>query len=161
MQSGAPCQTEHSTGMARSILAEVARMLEALVESGATGAIDLRSLPLTEADLEQLEEGLGRGEVVAELDLAGRSAVWETSYAGVWWIRHRGAGDKISSEEIAICPVPEILVSHTADIEAAAQRISEDLQEPIAAGAAPTSEPVATSAGNAMSAVSPKAEKPS
>lgn len=143
MHSGTPCQTEQITGMARSILAEVARMLEALADTGATGAIDLRSLPLTEADREQLEEGLGRGEVAVELDLAGQSTVWETSYAGVWWIRHRGAANKISSEEIAICPVPEILLSHPADIKAAALRIIEDLQDPIAAEAALTENQIA------------------
>jgi hydrogenase-1 operon protein HyaF len=129
MPGGAPCQTENTTGMARSILAEVARMLADLADRGTTGSINLRSLPLTEADREQLEELLGRGEVTAELELAGRSTVWETAYAGAWWIRHRGAGDKIASEEIAICPVPEILITHPADIESAALRIKKDLQE--------------------------------
>ncbi|MEE4217202.1 MAG: hydrogenase expression/formation C-terminal domain-containing protein [Xanthomonadales bacterium] len=127
--NGAPCQTENITGMARSIVAEVARMLESLATDGTTSSIDLRSLPLTEADRQQLEELLGRGEVTAELEVSGRSSVWETAYAGAWWIRHRGAGDKISSEEIAVCPVPGILVTHAADIEAAALRIKQEILE--------------------------------
>ena len=127
MANGAPCQTSQVTGMAQSVLAEVARLLEALAADGETGSIDLRSLPLTEADRQQLEESLGRGEVVAELELAGRSSVWETAYAGAWWIRHRGAGDKISSEEIAVCPIPKILITHPADIASAALRIKQDL----------------------------------
>ena len=127
MAHGAPCQTSQVTGMAQSVLAEVARLLEALAADGETGSIDLRSLPLTEADRQQLEESLGRGEVVAELELAGRSSVWETAYAGAWWIRHRGAGDKISSEEIAVCPIPDILITHPADIASAALRIKQDL----------------------------------
>ena len=127
--TGAPCQTENTTGMARSILAEVARMLDALAADGTTGSIDLRSLPLTEADRQQLEELLGRGEVEAELELAGRSSVWETAYAGAWWVRHRGAGDKISSEEITVCPIPNILVTHPADIKAAALRIKQEILE--------------------------------
>lgn len=127
--SGAPCQTENTTGMARSILAEVARMLQSLAADGTTSSIDLRSLPLTEADREQLEELLGRGEVVVELEVAGRSTIWETAYSGAWWVRHRGADDKISSEEIAVCPVPDILVTHPADIEAAALRIKQELLE--------------------------------
>ena len=126
---GAPCQTENTTGMAHSILAEVARMLDALAADGTTGSIDLRSLPLTEADRQQLEELLGRGEVVAELELAGRSSVWETAYAGAWWVRHRGAGDKISSEEITVCPIPDILITHPADIKAAALRIKQEILE--------------------------------
>ena len=126
---GAPCQTDNTTGMARSIVAEVASMLESLAEDGATSSIDLRSLPLTEADRQELEDMLGRGEVSVELELAGNSSVWETAYAGAWWVRHRGAGDRISSEEIQVCTVPEILITHAADIQAAAKRIRQDLTE--------------------------------
>ncbi len=127
--SGAPCQTENTTGMARSILAEVARLLKSLAQEGTHASIDLRSLPLTDADRQQLEELLGRGEVSVELELAGRSSIWETAYAGAWWVRHRGAEDKISSEEIQVCPVPDILITHAADIQAAAERIKLDLME--------------------------------
>ena len=119
--------TGNSTGMAYSILAEIGQLLTALSEHGEEGAINLRSLPMTDADRSQLEEILGRGEVQAELDLAGASEVWETSYNGVWWIRHKGAGDKIATEEIAVTPVPEILMTHPADIAAASRRIRQDL----------------------------------
>jgi hydrogenase-1 operon protein HyaF len=114
--------------MALSVLAEVGRMLEALTGSGQAGSIDLRSLPLSDVDREQLETVLGRGEVRAELDIAGQSEVWETSYPGVWWIRHRGAGGKIASEEVSVCRIPEILITHPVDIEAAAGRLREELE---------------------------------
>ena len=127
--SGAHCQTSLVTGMALSIMAEVAGMLQALADKGETGSIDLRSLPLTDADREQLEELMGRGEVKAELEVSGDSTVWETSYPGAWWIRHRGAGGKISSEEITICPVPAIFSAHPADIEAAVNRIKNAIAE--------------------------------
>jgi hydrogenase-1 operon protein HyaF len=119
--------TGNTTGMAWSILAEIGELLTALSEHSEAGAIDLRSLPLTDADRDQLEEILGRGEVQAELDLAGASEIWETSYSGVWWIRHKGAGDKIATEEIAVTTVPEILMTHPADIAAASRRIQQDL----------------------------------
>ena len=127
--TGAPCQTSQVTGMALSIMTEVSRMLEALAATGETGSIDLRSLPLTDADRDQLEELMGRGEVQAELEVSGDSTVWETSYPGAWWVRHRGAGGKISSEEISICPVPAILSAHPVDIEAAAKRIKRTITE--------------------------------
>ena len=126
--SAAPCLSDRATGMALSVLAEVGRMLEALSESGQAGAIDLRSLPLSDTDRAQLEEVLGRGEVRAELELAGNSEVWETTYPGVWWIRHRGAGDKIATEEISVCAIPEILITHPVDIKAAAGRLREELE---------------------------------
>jgi len=125
--NGASCMTNQSTGMAWSVLAEIHQLLKALSEKGAAGSIDLRSLPMTDADRGQLEEILGRGEVRAELDLAGASEVWETAYAGVWWIRHKGAGDRIACEEIAVTPIPEILITHPVDIEAAAKRLANDL----------------------------------
>ena len=126
--SAAPCLSDRATGMALSVLAEISRMLEALSESGQAGAIDLRSLPLSEVDREQLEEVLGRGEVRVKLDIAGESEVWETTYPGVWWIRHRGADSKIATEEISVCAIPEILITHPGDIKAAAVRLREELE---------------------------------
>jgi hydrogenase-1 operon protein HyaF len=129
--SGATCRGDRPTGMAYSVLAEIGRLLEALAGSGASGAIDLRSLPLTEADRTQLHELLGPGEVSAELEAGGRSTVRETAYPGVWWVTHRGAGDQVASEEIAVCPVPSILAAHPADIAVAARRIRQTLDESI------------------------------
>jgi len=126
--------------MAWSVLAEVGRLLEQLAASGDASAIDLRSLPLTDADRAELESLLGRGEVHANLDLAGRSEVWETAYPGAWWIRHLGAGDRVAAEEIAICTVPEILRTHPADIAAAARRLAQELQQTRPAAATEPSE---------------------
>ena len=80
------------TGMAESLLQEVARLLERLAGSGETSAIDLRSLPMTEGDRNELAERLGSGEVRILFDVAGTSEAWETAYAGVWWVRHLGRG---------------------------------------------------------------------
>jgi hydrogenase-1 operon protein HyaF len=125
----ASCLDGRTTGMAWSVLHEAQRLLDALAADGSTGAIDLRSLPLTAADREQLESLLGRGEVRADLDLAGRSEVWETAYPGVWWIRHLGAGDRLASELIAVCPVPDILHAHPEDVRAGARRLGRLLAE--------------------------------
>jgi len=115
--------------MAAAVLQEITQLLAKLADTGAAGSIDLRSLPMTDADRDELEERLGRGEVQADLRVAGNSQVWETGYSGVWWIRHLGTGDKIAAEEIAVTNVPEILVSHRADIATAASRIRRDLAE--------------------------------
>jgi hydrogenase-1 operon protein HyaF len=128
VSSVAACPVGRTTGMAFAVLAEVAQLLKALAEDGSSSAIDLRSLPLTDADTQQLEDLLGRGEVHAELEIAGATEVWETHYAGAWWVRHRGARGEISSEELAICRVPDILLSHPSDIRDAAQRIAAELE---------------------------------
>jgi len=129
MRADGATQAGFRTGMAAAVLQEITQLLAKLADTGAAGSIDLRSLPMTDADRDELEERLGRGEVQADLSVAGNSQVWETGYSGVWWIRHLGAGDKIAAEEIAVTNVPEILVSHSADIATAALRIRRDLAE--------------------------------
>lgn len=123
-ERGARCLDPRSTGMAWSVLGEVLRLLETLADEGPGGTIDLRSLPLTQADRSELESLLGRGEVRAELDLAGRSEIWETAYPGAWWIRHLGAGGHVAAELIAVCPVPDIFVAHPVDVRAGTRRLS-------------------------------------
>jgi len=123
----APCQTSFNTGMAWSVMAEVAECLGRLDREGLESAIDLRSLPLTEADRAQLEALLGQGEVTAHLEVAGHSIIRETAYPGVWWVRHMGAGDQVSSEELAITRLPDILVTDPGDIAAGVQRLRQQL----------------------------------
>jgi hydrogenase-1 operon protein HyaF len=118
------------TGMAESLLREISRALAALAETGTRDAIDLRSLPLTPADRDELEQALGRGEVSVAFEIGGRSELWETSFAGVWWLRHLGAGDQIAAETIEITPLPDILTSHPDDIAVAAARLAETLIDP-------------------------------
>ncbi len=118
------------TGIARSVLAEIGELLDALACAGGTpAAIDLLSLPMTEADRVELEALLGRGDVDAKLDIAGPSEVWETGYSGVWWVRHYGANDAVAVERIEITALPDILMSHDDDIAAAAARLRSDLAQ--------------------------------
>ena len=121
------CYSDLRTGMALAVFSEVADRLGALARDGASTAIDLRSMPLTEADLAELEELLGKGEVEASLEVAGPTRIWETAYPGAWWVRHLGAGGKVAAEHIAITPVPPIFESQAEDIAAAAERIRRDL----------------------------------
>jgi len=114
-------------GMVDAILREVATLLSRLLETGEGGVISLRAMPLSSADRAALDERLGRGEVSATLTIAGHSEIWETNYPGVWWIRHRGAGDKIAVEEIAITRVPEILVAQIDDARDGLDRLEAAL----------------------------------
>ena len=114
--------------MADAVLAEIAENLAAAAASEATTRIELTAMPLTVADRADLEERLGRGEVVATIESAGRSDVWETQFSGVWFVRHYGENDRPASECIEIGAVPAILLSHRADMAAAATRLAAVLQ---------------------------------
>lgn len=125
---GAPHGPETVTGMAEAVLREIAALLETFASTGAAAAIDLASLPLTDADREELEKRLGRGEVEAKVSVAGDSEVWETAYAGVWWVRHRGLGGRLACEQIAVTATPDILITDREDARAAARRLARDLE---------------------------------
>lgn len=103
------------TGMSDAILREIAHALAHFVATGESGAVNLRAMPMTDADRGELEDKLGQGEVSAILTVAGTSEIWETAVSGVWWVRHRGEGGRIASEEIVVTRVPEILTTHPDD----------------------------------------------
>ncbi len=103
------------TGMSDAILREIEQVLAHFVETGESGAINLRAMPMTDADRGELEDKLGQGEVSVILTVAGTSEIWETAISGVWWVRHRGEGGRIVSEEIVVTRVPEILTTHPDD----------------------------------------------
>jgi hydrogenase-1 operon protein HyaF len=121
------CATDKTTGLAQAVLPEIAHLLSRLANSGESAQIDLKSLPMNDADRSALSQRLGRGEVFANLDVAGTTEVWETSYSGVWWIRHLGADGSIASEQISISRVPDILLAQSTDIHSAAERLKDDL----------------------------------
>lgn len=126
--SATACLSGVKTGMAQAVFSEIAEHLNHLATTGTESRIDLRSLPLTQADLDELDELLGAGEVSAQLDVIGPSSVRETSYQGVWWIRHFGANGRVAAEEIAITRLPEILHTHIDDIGQSAERIRQALE---------------------------------
>ena len=121
------CFSGLRTGMAQAVFSEVADRLVNLHQQGTESDIDLRSLPLTNADLEELEALLGNGEVKADLNVIGMTSIRETSFAGVWWVRHFGANNQVATEQISITPLPEILRAHPDDITEAADRIRQEL----------------------------------
>ncbi len=122
-ESLTPC-TPPLTGMADSVLSEIAERLQVFALSGEETVIDLRSLPMSNADRNDLEVRLGRGEVEIKLYVSGQSDIWETTFAGVWWVRHIDGDGRIAAEEINITSVPDILRAHPDDARAAATRLA-------------------------------------
>jgi hydrogenase-1 operon protein HyaF len=120
-----PHSPSFRTGMADAVLREIAGLLDRLIEAGEEGAIDLRSLPMTDGDREELKARLGTGEVHATLDVAGPSTVEETAISGVWWIRHEGGDGRVASEQIAVTRIPAILITDSDDLAAGAGRLRD------------------------------------
>jgi hydrogenase-1 operon protein HyaF len=117
-----------STGMAQAIFNELTQQLQQLAEQGREHTVDLFSLPLSDQDKQELEQLLGKGEVEITLSTVGDSRIFETSYNGIWWIKHFSADELLISEFIEVTQVPEIIKSHPADIALSAERMKSIIQ---------------------------------
>ena len=117
-----------SIGNIAALLAEISTMLEQLIGSGTGSMIDLKSLPLSPQEYEQLRLILGQGEVTARLEAIGPSEIIETRYPGVWWVTHYNVEGDIIADMIEIASVPAILHSQPEDMQAGLERLHAMLE---------------------------------
>ena len=107
---------------------EIASQLERLAESGESSAIDLKSLPMSPAEFNELKTMLGQGEIDLSLDLDGPTRVRETAYPGVWWVRHENTSGRVLAEYIEINRFPDFLSAQTVHINEAVRQLRDRLQ---------------------------------
>ncbi|MDI9848804.1 hydrogenase expression/formation C-terminal domain-containing protein [Rhodoblastus sp. 17X3] len=110
-----------------ALLWETHARLAHFAETGEIASIDLGGLPMSGRDREALDSILGRGEVSAAVEVAGRSEVWETGFSSVWRVRHFGDGT-IAADLIEITSCPSILAADRRDADNAARRLAEALE---------------------------------
>jgi hydrogenase-1 operon protein HyaF len=118
-----------SIGNIAALLAEISTMLEQLIGRGTSSIIDLKSLPLSPQEYEQLRFTLGQGEVTARLEAIGPSEIIETHYPGVWWVTHYNVEGDIIADMIEIASVPGILHSQPEDMRVGLERLHELLPQ--------------------------------
>lgn len=111
------------------LLHEVRHALDNLIQTGETAIIDLRSIPLAPGEEEKILNALGRGEVVAQLDVMGASEVVETNYSGVWIVTHHNVDGETVGRFIEITTMPEILFAQAEDMVDAHHRLALALQD--------------------------------
>jgi hydrogenase-1 operon protein HyaF len=116
------------TGNAKALLHELADLLEAWLRGGEAASIDLRSLPLTRGDYEELRAALGAGAVAARVEAIGASEARETQYAGVWWVTHYNEAGEVVADLIEVCEVPELLRAPAEDAAEGLVRFRQALQ---------------------------------
>jgi len=115
----------YSVGNVRALLAEIAALLQKLIDRGETGVIDLKSLPFAPGEYEQLRETLGQGELTARLEAIGTSEIVETRFPGVWWITHYNVEGDIVADLIEVTFAPEILKSQAEDVQDGLERLND------------------------------------
>ncbi len=125
-----PLEIHHSSsGMARALFNELAQHLQQLVDQDSEHIVDLFNLPISDQDKQELEQLLGKGEVEITLTTVGESRIFETSYNGIWWIRHYAADELLISEFIEVSWIPEIIKSHPSDVALSADRMKKIIQQ--------------------------------
>lgn len=117
------------TDNVRAILYEINNMMQALLETGETNSIDLRSLPLLPGEYEALKEILGEGEVLVTLETLGSSRIIETRLTGVWWLFHDDENAERLAEFIEVTYTPEILKSDRAEVASAQFALQQQLDD--------------------------------
>ncbi len=122
----------HSVGNISAILNEIITRLEMLAASGKTSLIDLKGLPFSPAEYEQLRIALGRGEASAQLEAIGVSELFETQFPGVWWVTHYNVEGDIIADLLEIATIPTILPSQPEDVRAGLARLRQLIAQPAA-----------------------------
>jgi len=108
-----------------ALLVETAGLLQTLIAEGVPGSIDLLGLPFAKSSLTNLEQRLGKGDVSAVLNAAGKSEFHETSFPGVWWSSHADETGRIVALLIEVTLIPQILLADIEDMQSGQQRLSE------------------------------------
>lgn len=125
-----PVQVEDqsSTGNVLPLLHEVRHALNQLLVDNQASSIDLLSLPLSAKDEESLKSVMAKGEVEAQLHSLGESFIWETRWAGVWWIEHYNTDQHLMSRYLEITWYPELLRSSPEDVEVSLEQLQQYLK---------------------------------
>ena len=116
------------TGNVRALLHELAGLLDTWLARGEAACIDLRSLPLTRGDHDELGAALGAGAVSASVDAIGPSEIHETQYPGVWRVTHRNEAGEVVADLLEVCDAPAILRAPPEDAADGLIRLKEALQ---------------------------------
>ena len=112
-------------GNLRPVLHQLSAALRDLVERDSCSVIDLRALPFSPGEENELKKILGNGEVSALLITLGETELWETAYPGVWWIEHRNPEGQRIAQSLEVTWIPDILRSQPGDADAARERLDE------------------------------------
>ena len=121
---GAPAQVMNAI----PILAELASRCEAFERDGSAHTINLTLLPLSDADIEFLDERLGRGPVEILSRAYGKCQVISTQVANVWWVRYFNSMSTLILNTLEVTDVPLVACAADEDVRDSAARLDEILE---------------------------------
>jgi hydrogenase-1 operon protein HyaF len=114
---------------ALSILVELEAQLEKFAADGSPGIVNLSLLPLSDEEVEFLDERLGRGPVDILSRAYGKCQVISTLSANVWWVRYYNSMNTLILNTIEVTKVPAVVGAAPEDLRDSAERL-EDILRP-------------------------------
>ena len=112
---------------ALSILVELESRVAELAADGTPGIVNLSLLPLSEPEVEFIDERLGRGPVDVLSRAYGKCQVISTRTDDVWWVRYYNSMNTLILNTIEVTGVPAVIGAAPEDIRDSAERLEEIL----------------------------------
>jgi len=122
----------------RGVSADLPNVLPLLVELDAhtrdynpakeAHSINLSLLPLSEAELEFLDERLGRGPVDVLSRAYGKCQVIGTATANLWWVRYYNSMGVLILNTLEVVDVPSVVAAAPEDLTDSAERLDNILE---------------------------------
>ena len=109
------------------ILVELESQLENFIADGSSNSINLTLLPLSEADVEFLDQRLGRGPVDILSRAYGKCQVISTQTPNVWWVRYYNSMNTLILNTLDIVEVPAVVAAAPEDLADSRVRLDEIL----------------------------------
>ncbi|MGB5164506.1 MAG: hydrogenase expression/formation C-terminal domain-containing protein [Woeseiaceae bacterium] len=131
-QAGQPINTS-SDGVADTlsnalpILVELEASCDRYNSLGNTHTINMTLLPLSDEELEFLDQRLGRGPIDILSRAYGRCQIISTGTRDVWWVRHYNSMGILILNLLEVVSVPEIVGAAAEDLADSAQRLNDIL----------------------------------
>ena len=109
------------------LLTELRTHSEQFQQDGAPHSLNLSLLPLSDVELEFLDERLGRGPVDLLSRAYGKCQVISTATPNVWWVRYYNSMGILILKTIEVVAVPDVVKAAAEDLRDSAQRLDEIL----------------------------------
>jgi len=110
------------------ILVELQSRHEQYAEGGLPHSINLTLLPLSEPELEFIDQRLGRGPVDILSRAYGKCEVISTDSAGIWWVRYYNSMGVLILNTLEVADVPGVVKAAPEDLADSAERLREILE---------------------------------
>ena len=111
------------------LLIELQSRRESLQHDGSRHSLNLSLLPLSETELEFLDERLGRGPAEVLSRAYGKCQVISTTFSDVWWVRYYNSMGTPILNSLEVIDIPEVVKAAPEDLRDSAGRL-DDILEP-------------------------------